>query len=587
MYRTHTCGQLNAINIEKTAQLSGWVHARRDHGGIIFIDLRDRYGITQIVFNPDCKDFETASTLRREDVITIDGNVIKRKQGMENSKISTGEIEVDVKKLVIVNRAMTPPMEIDDKKVANEELRLKYRYIDLRRPIMQKNLIFRHNVILAARNYFNAHDFIEVETPIMVKPTPEGARDYVVPSRVNPGKFFALPQSPQLYKQILMVAGMDRYYQVARCMRDEDLREDRQPEHTQFDIEMSFVTSDDIRAFVEGLVKHIFKEVKGIELKKFPLFSYKTAMERFGSDKPDIRFGLELVDITEIAKRTEFGVFKNAEVIKCLAPEKELTRKEIEDYTEFTKIYGAKGLAWAKVVGGKLESSVSKFISEDLQKEIITKANAKDGSTILFIADKKKKTETILGQLRKRLRDDLGIVKGREEEFAFCWINDFPLFAYNEEEQKWEPEHHMFSTPKQEFVDDFETRPAEVLGDLWDLALNGVELSSGSIRISNPQLQERIMNFVGIDKEAAHRKFGFLLDAYNYGGPIHGGMGVGVDRLCAMMLGFTDIREVIAFPKNKNAQCPMDGSPADLEPHQLKELHIKLNLPEKKVEPQQ
>ena len=432
-------------------------------------------------------------------------------------------------------------------------------------------LVLRHNVVTAARAYFNSHGFLEIETPMLVKSTPEGARDYVVPSRVNKGKFYALPQSPQLYKQILMVAGADRYYQVARALRDEDLRQDRQPEHTQLDLEMSFVTSDEIRAFVEGLFKHIFKEALNVKLQDFPVFSYKEAMEKYGIDKPDIRFGLELNDVTFICRKSEFKIFNEAEVVKCIVIDKDLPRKEIDSLTETAKIYGAKGLAYAKVKDSKLDSGISKFFKDD---SIIKELKAKEGSTILFVADRKKIAETSLGQVRLKLRDMYSLTDPKE--FRFCWVKYFPLFAYNEEEKKWEPEHHMFSMPKQEFVNDFEKRPGEVLGDLYDVALNGVELGSGSIRVTNPDVQKRIMKLIGIDEAEAKKKFGFLLEAYKYGSPVHGGMGLGLDRLVALMSGTPDIREVIAFPKNKNAECPMDGSPSEIDEYQLDELNIKI-----------
>jgi aspartyl-tRNA synthetase len=445
---------------------------------------------------------------------------------------------------------------------------------------MQERIGLRHKIVTSARDYFNKNGFLEITTPMLVKSTPEGARDYVVPSRVNPGEFYALPQSPQLYKQILMISGCDRYYQTAICLRDEDLRADRQPEHMQFDFEMSFVTSDEIRDFVEGLYNHIFKEVLKIKLEKFPVFSYKESMERFGTDKPDIRFGLELIDVTDIVKKSDFSVFKNAEQIKCLNPEKNLTRKELDKYIEFCQKNGAKGMAWMRVTDKGLESSVVKYFNDEVQKELLEKTKAKKDTVLMFIADKKKKVAEILNLLRLKLRDDLKLVK--ENDFKLCWVKDFPLFAWNESEERWEPEHHMFTTPKQEFVKDFEKRPGEVIGDLWDLVLNGTEVGSGSIRISSPELQERIMRFIGMTKEEANKKFGFLLEAYKYGAPVHGGMGLGLDRTVALMAGLSDIREIIAFPKNKSAQCPMDGSPSEIDEKQMKELHIKSTVIKKK-----
>lgn len=576
--RTNTCGELTKKDIGKNAELCGWVSTRRDHGGIIFIDLRDRYGLTQVVFDPKIsKDFmKEAEKLRREDVIQIKGNVRSRKQGMENKKLKTGEIEVEVDFLNVFSKAETPPLEVDDRIIANDDLRLKYRYIDLRRPIMQKRLQLRHKVINSMREFFNKNGFLEVTTPLLVKSTPEGARDYVVPSRVNPGNFYALPQSPQLYKQILMISGVDRYYQTAICLRDEDLRADRQPEHMQMDFEMSFVKSDDIREFVEKLYKHVFKEILGKKLEDFPVFTYRESMGRFGTDKPDIRFGLELIDISEIAKKSDFEVFKNSEQIKCINPEKNFGRKELDNYIDFCQKNGAKGMAWMKMTKEGLEGSITKFFTKEVQDELIKKIKPKQNSVILFIADKPKKVASVLSNLRLKIRDDLNLVK--DDDFKFCWVKDFPLFAWNEEEDRWEPEHHMFTMPKPEFIDNFEKNPGDVIGDLWDLTLNGTELASGSIRVSIPEVQERIMKFIGMTKEEANEKFGFLLEAYKFGGPPHGGMGLGLDRLVALMSGINDIREVIAFPKNKNAQCPMDGSPSSIAPKQLKELHIKTDF---------
>jgi aspartyl-tRNA synthetase len=572
--RTHTCCELSKKDVGKKVSLCGWIQSRRDHGGIIFIDLRDRYGLTQVVFDPSHNKevHAAAERLGREFVLQAKGAVRDRKPGMVNPKLATGEIEVITDELVIINKAQTPPFEIEDDIIAAEELRLKYRYIDLRRPIMQQHLLLRHNVVTSARDFFNKHGFLEIETPLLVKSTPEGARDYVVPSRVNKGKFYALPQSPQLYKQILMIAGCDRYYQVARCLRDEDLRQDRQPEHTQFDLEMSFVTQEDIREFVEGLFKHIFKTAKNITFPSFPILSYHDAMERFGSDKPDIRFGLELIDITAEAHTSDFSIFKAAERVKCINPPKVFSRNEFDDYIAYAQTLGAKGMSWARVTGDGLESSITKYFTKEVQHAIVKKTKAKEGTCLLFIADKNKKTNEVLGKLRLKCADSLGIIP--KDTFQFVWINDFPLFSYNEDENRWEPEHHMFSMPKKEFIKDFEKRPGEVIGDLWDITLNGLELGSGSIRVTDPELQARIMHFIGINKEEAQEKFGFLLDAYKYGAPVHGGMGLGIDRLVALMSGTSDIREVIAFPKNKNAECPMDESPSHITERQLKELHL-------------
>ncbi|MBI2499085.1 aspartate--tRNA ligase [Candidatus Woesearchaeota archaeon] len=457
-YRTNVCGELNKDFIKKEVTLCGWVHSIRSHGKITFLDLRDRYGLVQIILNP--KNLKDIPEIKLEYILKIKGLVKERLKGTENKELPTGEIEIEAREIETISKPQEQiPIEIDDRKEASENLRLKYRFLDLRRPKMQYHLSFRQKVINSAREYFTNNNFLEVETPLLVKPTPEGARDYVVPSRINPGKFFALPQSPQLYKQILMISGCDKYFQVARCLRDEDLRADRQPEHTQFDLEMSFVTKEDIMDFVEGLYKHIFKKVLNIDLKPFPRLTYEESMKKYKTDKPDLR-------------------------------------KNKED----------------------------------------------------------------------------------PNEFAFCWVTDFPLFSYNKDEKKWEPEHHMFTSPKKEHIKYLESDPGKVLGDLFDVVLNGTELGSGSIRINNPELQEKVMKVIGMKKEEAYKKFGFLLNAYKYGSPFHGGMGLGVDRLVALMLGFNDIREVIAFPRNKSAENPMDDSPSEIDQKQLKELKIKLDL---------
>jgi aspartyl-tRNA synthetase len=562
MYRTHNCNELRKEDTGKEVTLAGWVHSVRTHGPLSFIDLRDRYGRTQITLQ-DVKNLPG-----KEAVIQVTGKVTQKDEA--NKALATGDIEVKATTYTLINPAK--PLPLDEN--ATEETRLKYRYLDIRNNNVLANLAFRSEVVSAAREFFHSEGFLEIETPLLVKSTPEGARDYVVPSRVNKHEFYALPQSPQLYKQILMVAGVDKYYQVARCLRDEDLRADRQPEHTQMDFEMSFVHQEDVHQFVEGLMKHVFKSTMQVELNAFPVFSYEEAMRRFGSDKPDIRFGLELTNVTSIVQDLDFKVFSEAEMVNCIYVGEDYSRKQIDAYTELVKTYQAKGLAFVKVANGSFESGVAKFLPETVQKQILEAINVSGDGTIFFVADNKKISQTALGHLRNQLAKDLEIIDSKE--FKFCWVNDFPLFSYNEDEKKWEPEHHMFSMPKNEFIDDFEKRPAEVKGDLWDLVLNGWEMASGSIRISNPELQERILNFVGFDKKEAQEKFGFLLTAYDYGGPIHGGMGIGLDRLVAMMKGLTDIRQVIAFPKNKSAQCPMDDSPGKIAKEQLEELHIAL-----------
>jgi aspartyl-tRNA synthetase len=584
--RTHTCGQLNLTDKDKTIVLSGWVDTRRDHGGVIFIDLRDKYGLTQIVFNPEfnAETHKEADKLRREDVVKVTGIVKPRAEGMVNSKIATGEIEVFINNIEVLNKSETPPIEVDDQKLANEELRLKYRYLDLRRPSMQKYLTLRHKAAQAAREALTEQGFTEIETPLLVKSTPEGARDYVVPSRVNPGKFYALPQSPQLYKQLLMVGGCDRYFQIAKCLRDEDLRTDRQPEFTQIDAEMSFVEQDDVFTACENMIKNMFSKCLNKDVKiPFKRISYKDATDKYGSDKPDLRFKLELTNVTEIVSKSDFGVFKEVAkvggIIKCINPEKDLGRKEIDNYITFCQENGAKGMAWMRVTENGLESNIAKYFPEDVKKELLDATKAKPGSILMFIADKERQCNEIISKLRNKLAADMELFD--KNEFNFAWILDFPLFEMNEETKKWEPAHHMFTMPKKEclpYIEKDNLHPEKVYATCYDLVLNGVELASGSIRIHRPDIQKKIMDIVGFPLEKAERMFGFLLESFKYGAPPHGGFGLGFDRIVAMMCGFNDIRDVIAFPKNKNAQCPMDNSPCEIEQLQMKELHIKTDI---------
>jgi len=579
MQRTNTCGELTAKEIGKKAFLCGWVDVRRDHGGVIFIDLRDRYGITQAVFNPDKKFFKEAEHLRREDCIGVSGKIRSRPEGMKNPKMRTGEIEVVADELFIYNRSEVPPLTVDDEHPANEDMRMRYRYLDLRRPSMQKKLAMRHEAAQAARAYLSSKNFLEIETPLLVRATPEGARDYVVPSRVHPGNFYALPQSPQLYKQILMCSGVDRYFQLPRCLRDEDLRMDRQPEHTQIDVEMSFPSLEDLWETGEGVIKAVFEKCANKKIKApFRRIPHKEAAERYGTDKPDLRYGLLLSDVTEIINKSDFQVFKNITkdggIVKAINPEKDLTRKEIEDYTSFVQQLGAKGLAWVKVNGKALESNIAKFFGKETQEELIKKIGAKDKSTIFFMAGSLKNVNQYLDKLRQKMAADFKLYD--PDEFEFCWIINFPLFEWNEEEDKWDPAHHMFCMPFEEDMKYLETDPGKVCCTQFDLVLNGIELASGSLRINRPEVQERVMNVIGLDKKAAERKFGFLLEAFKYGAPPHGGFGMGFDRIVALMAGTNDIREVIAFPKNKAAQCLMDNSPSEIEPIQMKELHIKI-----------
>ncbi len=577
MKRTNTCGELRASDEKKEVVLQGWVSRRRDHGGVIFIDLRDRYGITQAVFNQDSRQlYDLAYTLKKESVIEVKGKVRKRPQ--PNKEISSGEIEVFAESLSIISVAEPLPIDIEGEVESSEDTRLAYRYLDLRRPEMQERLVRRHKAAQAVREYLSSNSFLEIETPLLIRSTPEGARDYVVPSRTRPGSFFSLPQSPQLYKQLLMVSGFDRYFQLARCLRDEDLRADRQPEFTQIDIEMSFPDEEDIYSICEGLLKHVWKKAAGIDIKTpFRRMEYDEAMLKYGSDKPDLRYGLELSDITAIAKKSDFSVFKNAEVVKCICPEKDFGRKELDKYVEFCISAGAKGMAWLKVSESGLEGSAAKFISPELQKEILSKTKAKKGSVIMFIADRFKTANEVLDKLRRKLAEDLGLV--RKGELSFCWITRFPLFEYNDEEKRWSPMHHIFSMPQDEFIGSMGKDPGKVKGKLYDCVLNGVELGGGSIRIHKKEIQEEALNVIGMDYSQAEQRFGFLLKSFRYGAPPHGGLAFGFDRLCALLCGFNDIREVIAFPKNKNAENPLDGCPSQIDKEQLDELFLKSTAP--------
>jgi len=582
MLRTNTCGELTKKHLKKKVSLAGWVHSRRDHGGVIFIDLRDRYGLTQIVFDPshEKKAYNKADKLRREDVILVKGKVRKRKKGMVNKKLKTGEIEVIVDSLEILNKSEVPPLEIDDRKVVeNEELRLKYRYLDLRRPQMQFHLEIRHKIAQAVREYFNKNNFMEIETPFLVRNTPEGARDYVVPSRVNPGKFYSLPQSPQLYKQILMVAGCDRYYQIVRCLRDEDLRADRQPEFTQIDVEMSFINEEDIYKLVDEMIKHVFKKVLNKKIKTpIKRITHEEAMSKYGSDKPDLRYSLELTDVSDIVKKSDFSVFKDVikhgGIVKCINPEAEIPRKEIDSLIDFSIKNGAKGMAWMRVNKGKLESNIAKFFPEKVQKELLKKTKAKKG-VLMFIADKEKKCNEILDKLRRELAKRLNLIKKGEHNFV--WVTEFPLFEWDDDIEKWTPMHHIFSMPHEEKIKFLKDNPEKVTGKIYDLTLNGVEIGGGSIRIHRKDIQEKVLKVIGMDYNEAEERFGFLLNAFKYGAPPHGGIAFGMDRLVALALGFNDIREVIPFPKNKAAQNPMDGSPSQVDEDILKDLHIKLD----------
>ncbi len=583
MYRTHTCGELTAKDLGKKVTLAGWVHRRRDHGGLIFIDLRDRYGLTQIVFNPaKSKELhDAAESLRGEYVIMVDGEVSPRPKGTENPKLKTGEVEIAVSKLTILNTALTPPFEIDDEAQISEELRFTYRFVDLRRKIARDKLIIRHKVCHITRNFLESEGFIEVETPILTKSTPEGARDYLVPSRLNQGKFFALPQSPQLFKQILMVAGMDRYFQIAKCFRDEDLRADRQPEFTQLDIEMSFVDVDDVLGITERLMKAIFKDGISVDLKTpFPRIKHSESLERFGTDKPDTRYGMELVDLTDTLKGGQFQTFEkviaSGGIIKAinLKGKADISRSEIDGLTETAIKFGAKGLAYFKAGDGAVDCPIAKFFDETRVKAMLKKMDAVKGDMIFAVADKKGTVNDVLARLRTALAEKYNLID--KNKFNFLWVVEFPWFKYNDEEKRWEAEHHPFTAPYDEDIGLIDTHPEKVRAKAYDLVLNGTEISSGSIRIHNRETQAKIFKAIGLSDEEVKARFGFLLEAFSYGAPPHGGIAPGLDRLIAMMTGSESIRDVIAFPKTQKAACFMTGAPSDVSDKQLKELGLNL-----------
>ena len=589
MKRTHTCGELTKKELQKEVVLCGWVHTRRDHGGKIFIDLRDRYGVTQIVFDPshNKQAHEAAEKVGREWVVQITGHVRLRPQGMTNKKIVTGEIEVICDSLNVLNQSETPPFEIEDRAELNEEMRLTYRYLDLRRQNMQQRLLIRHKAAQATREYLTSQNFMEIETPMFVKTTPGGARVFKVPSRTHPGKFYALPESPQIYKQLLMVSGCDRYFQLARCLRDEDLRADRQPEFTQVDIEMSFAEEKDVQDIIEGLIQNLFKKVLNIEVKiPFQRLTFHEAMSKYGSDKPDLRFGLEFEDVTEIVKHADFDVFKRVidkkGKIFCLNAKKagKFSRAEIDELSEIAKLYKLPGLAWMKVTGkNMLEGSVVKYFKQSIQAQLIEATKAEENDLLLFAAGEFEKAANALGQVRLHVGKKLGLVK--EDEYKFCWVVDFPLYEWNEETNYWQARHHIFTHPKNEDMDKLETAPGEVRAKAYDVVLNGIEIGGGSIRIHRKDVQARVLHVIGLEYEEAEKKFDFLLRAFKYGAPPHGGIALGFDRLVALMCGLNDIREVIAFPKNKAAENPMDGSPQEWTEEFLKELRMKLDIAKK------
>lgn len=584
--RSHYCGELSSELIDQEVELCGWVHRRRDHGGVIFIDLRDRAGIAQIVFDPD-RDapFQIADSVRNEFVIKITGKVRQRPEGTINPDMPTGEVEVLGYTIDILNKANTPPFQLDDEHV-HDDVKLRYRYVDLRRPVMQHNLQMRSQVVKQMRDYLDSRGFIDVETPMLTKATPEGARDYLVPSRTHPGNFFALPQSPQLFKQLLMMSGLDRYYQIVRCFRDEDLRADRQPEFTQLDIEVSFMDEMDITNLMEDMVRHLFKETLNVALpESFPRMTYTEAMHRFGSDRPDLRNPLELIDVSDLMQEVEFKVFSaparmdNGRVAALRVPNgNQLTRKEIDDYTSYVAQFGAKGLAYIKVndvSAGKegLQSPILKFLPDNVVTEILSRTEAENGDLIFFGADKTTVVNDSLGALRNRVAQDLSLING---EWAPLWVVDFPMFEFNDDEQRWESLHHPFTSPSTSDIDVIKADPGNTLSRAYDLVLNGIELGGGSIRIHDADLQSAVLELLGIGEEEAREKFGFLLDALTYGCPPHGGIAFGLDRIVMLMAGAESIRDVIAFPKTQSASCLLTSAPAAAGSRQLRELGIKL-----------
>jgi aspartyl-tRNA synthetase len=582
--RTHMCGELTVEDVGKSVVVMGWVNSRRDHGGLVFIDLRDRTGIVQIVFSEQVSKeaFEKVQSVRSEYVLAVEGEVVKRLPENVNPKIPTGEIEIYAKNLKILSKSETPPFPIEDRSNVSEAVRLKYRYLDLRRPSMQRNLITRFKLTQAVREFLNDNGFIEIETPMLIKSTPEGARDYLVPSRIYPGKFYALPQSPQIFKQLLMIAGFDRYYQIARCLRDEDLRADRQPEFTQIDIEMSFVEVEDVLDINERMIKHVFKKVLDVDLDiPFRRLTYQEAMERFGTDKPDLRFGMELKDLSEILRESEFNVFKNALKnggsirginVKGAAL---MTRKQLDELVEFAKNFGAKGLLWMQVLEGEVKSPATKFLTEGELNKILERLEAEVGDLLLIVADKDEVVFDTLGHLRVEMAKRFNLID--ESKYEFVWVVDFPLLEYDEEERRYVAKHHPFTSPKDEDIDLLEKEPLKVKAKLYDIILNGIEIGGGGIRISDTELQMRMFKVLGFSEEEAWKEFGFLMEAFKYGAPPHGGIAYGLDRLAMIMTGSDTIRDVIAFPKTQNAVCLMSDAPSRVSEKQLKELHIKMD----------
>ena len=584
MLRTHTCGELRKAQVGETVTVCGWVDSRRDHGGLVFVDLRDRYGKVQVVFDPSegAAQHSAAGDVRNEDVLQVTGRVVARAAKDVNAKIPTGEIDVRSQSLVVLNKSRTVPFEPSTNSPPNEEFRLKYRFLDLRRPRLQELVMFRHRLTKLIRDYFDRDGFLEIETPMLGRSTPEGARDYLVPSRVHPGCFYALPQSPQIYKQILMVAGFDRYMQIARCFRDEDLRADRQPEFTQVDIEMAFVEREDILSTVDGLVQFLMREVRGEEFPlPLPRLTHRDAMERYGSDKPDLRYGMELHDLAPLVRNCGFSVFKNTleaggRVRGLCAPQAadKYSRRQIDDLTLFVKDYKAQGLAFFRVTETGLDSPIAKFFTPEEQAAIKTEFQARAGDLIFCVADKPSVTSAALGALRSRLGKELKLFDPNQMHFA--WILDFPLFSWNEEEKRWDAEHHPFCNPVPEDVPFFETDPGQIRATSYDLVINGYEGASGSVRIHDPAVQQKVFDLLGIPAEQAEERFSFLLEALRYGAPPHAGIALGLDRWVMLFTGCDNIRDVIAFPKTQKASDLLSGAPSTVDARQLKELSIRV-----------
>lgn len=577
MKKTHTNGELRLANVNEEVTLVGWVAKRRNFGALVFIDLRDREGITQLVFNEELS--KQIVDIRNEYILQVSGKVVERKD--KNPKLATGDIEISVEDVTIVNTAETTPIIIADETDALEDTRLKYRYLDLRRSVIQKNLILRHKVTMLTRNFLSDAGFIEVDTPILCKSTPEGARDYLVPSRISQGEFYALPQSPQLYKQLLMVGGMEKYFQIARCFRDEDLRADRQPEFSQIDIEMSFVEEEDVWNITEQLMAKIFKEIKGVDIVDFPRIPYEECMARFGSDKPDLRFGMELSNVADIFTNTTFKVFQdvlnNQGIIQAMVVKggaDKFSRKELDKLQEFVKVYGAKALAYLKFKNEEFSGSVAKVISEEEKAAIRSSLSMEDGDLVFMVADKKKTAQSAMGALRNKLGHDLDLID--ESQFKFLWVTNFPMFEYVEEENRYVAAHHPFTSPNLEDVDKLMSDPANCYSRAYDLVLNGYELLSGSIRIHDQEVQKKVFEAIGMTLEEAYNKFGWFIDAFKYGTPPHGGVGIGLERLVMILAGTENIRDVVAFPKTASASDLMSEAPSPVYEEQLKELHLSI-----------